>query len=313
MDTSAALTSFDIIFLIVVGLSALFALFRGFIRELLSIVTWISASSISVYALPMVSKSLAPYIESPIMAKVAAGIGIFVVVFILFSLFTKAVLELINSANLGALDKTLGLVFGMVRGVAILALVHMVMTQVMAPQKDNEAPEWFAKAKSRPLIEASSAMLAEVVPEYLKEINKPAPSVKGSQLVNKETLDALTNSMASGLSGKLLENSVVAELDRQDRQTLKTIAESLPSDKLLYYTAELRRRAPERQAAYLNTIITSFRNNHTEAGLIKMGLSTKKISDLQKSLAVIGSANKTAIGYDRKDRDALNNLLEQVQ
>ena len=131
MDQPLPLTTFDIIFIGVVGLSALLAFFRGVIRETFSLAAWVGAFVVAAMTLDVTTAWVERFIDAPRTAKAVAAVGVYIVSFIGISIVNAIITRsLLGSLHHGALDRSLGFAFGMVRGVFIFALTHLIASQV---------------------------------------------------------------------------------------------------------------------------------------------------------------------------------------
>src|SRR5262249_8979418 len=116
------ITWLDLLLLIIMLVSGVLAMIRGFFREVLSVVAWASAAG-ATYALydkllPIAEVNLGPGTG----AKVAVILGTFFVVLIIASLITARISNMVLDSRIGALDRTLGLVFGLGRGLLIVVV-----------------------------------------------------------------------------------------------------------------------------------------------------------------------------------------------
>ncbi len=118
----------DISIFLVVSLSVLIGIFRGFIREALSLVNWGLAIFASVYFHELAQSYLKNSIESPAVRSIAAFAAVFIVFIIIGSLLTHCVGFLVRKSGLGGTDRMLGLMFGFVRGVLVSAVLLAVMS-----------------------------------------------------------------------------------------------------------------------------------------------------------------------------------------
>ena len=123
----------------VVLISALLAMLRGFTREVLAIASWGAAAIAAIYLHPLLLPYVKPYISKDVVAMaVAAGI-VFFVTLIVVSLVTVRLSDAILDSKVGALDRSLGFVFGAVRGL-LLCVVAFVFFGWLVPDKSQ--PEW---------------------------------------------------------------------------------------------------------------------------------------------------------------------------
>ena len=131
------LSAVDWILLAVLGLSFLLGLWRGIVQEVLSLVGWVAAFYVSQMYAPMAAAWL-PMEGSSQMLRYAAGfVVVFVAVLVATVLVSWVVNKLISAVGLGPLDRLLGSLFGLMRGVVILLAVTVLVG--MTPMRDTEA------------------------------------------------------------------------------------------------------------------------------------------------------------------------------
>ncbi len=147
----------------VVLLSALFAFFRGFVRETLAIAGWVGAAFATIWLFPMAQPYAAQWIAIPWLADLLAGVAIFVVTLAILWLIIHMIVVRVKESPLNALDRSLGFLFGIARGLVLVALAYMVASQ--AAWQDEPAPDWVAEAKVRPVIDYSAGLIVALVPE----------------------------------------------------------------------------------------------------------------------------------------------------
>ena len=160
-------TAVDIVILAVLLISAVAAFARGFVHEVLSIGAWIGAGLATLYLFAPVQPYARDLIPIPLVADIATGVAIFIACLILLAVFTRMLSARVKDSALGALDRSLGLVFGVLRGALIVALAWLVM--VWALPDPAERPDWIREAKSRRIVAASAGFIARVLPGHVGE------------------------------------------------------------------------------------------------------------------------------------------------
>ena len=146
-------------------LSALFAFARGFVREALSIVAWLGAAAITVYGFAPVYGVAIQHLTTPLLADLVAGAGLFLVSLILLTIVTSMIAHRIHAGAMSSIDRTLGLIFGLLRGAVLVSLAWLVL-DISEPPGDR--PGWIKDAKSAPLLAQGAQMLRDVLPPELR-------------------------------------------------------------------------------------------------------------------------------------------------
>jgi membrane protein required for colicin V production len=131
----------DGIVLATVVISSLLAYARGLVREVMAIVGWIVAAIAAfvfapqvmplVKEIPVVGSILADSCELSIIASFAA---VFAIALLIMSFFTPLLSSLINKSMLGKLDQSLGFIFGVVRGIALIAIGFFAYNTVLSAE-----------------------------------------------------------------------------------------------------------------------------------------------------------------------------------
>jgi membrane protein required for colicin V production len=167
---------FSILDLVVIGIvlvSALLAAVRGFTREVLAIVAWVSAAAAAWFFHPSLLQYVKLHIANPSIALAVAIAAIFIITLIIVSIITVKISDLILDSRIGALDRTLGFVFGAARGF-LIAVVGWVF---LAWLVQGKMPEWAASAKTRPLLENFGNSMTALLPDnpdgLLKQLRPP--------------------------------------------------------------------------------------------------------------------------------------------
>ncbi|HXC28491.1 MAG TPA: CvpA family protein [Stellaceae bacterium] len=145
----------------VIGLSAIFAFARGFVREALSIVAWVGAGFITLYSYPTVEAMVEPMVHNPLLSGLAGIAGTFIVCLIVLTVLTGIIARTVRSSALSPIDRTLGFGFGLLRGAFILSLAYLMLDMV----QPNDRPQWLKDAKSAPYLEQGANLIRGFLPE----------------------------------------------------------------------------------------------------------------------------------------------------
>lgn len=169
----------DLAVLIVVAVSGLLAMLRGFTREILAIASWVAAAAAAYYFHPMALPYITPYVSKTEIALAGSVAAVFFIALIVVSLFTVKLSDVILDSKVGALDRTLGFVFGAVRGL-LLAIVAFVFYSWLVPEANQ--PVWVRNARTKPILQAGGEKLREYMPEDLDSIIAKIKAKKGAPI-----------------------------------------------------------------------------------------------------------------------------------
>ena len=156
----------DYIIIGVVIVSAIIGLFRGFLKEALSLATWIVAILVAKLFASSLAGVFADRIEAPIVRVVLAGGILFVGVLILGAVLNYIVSVLVDKTGLTGTDRTLGLVFGLARGVLINALVLVVAVGLLSKE---QLESWRSQSTFVPYLEQVVVWMRGLLPAELAE------------------------------------------------------------------------------------------------------------------------------------------------
>jgi len=107
--------------------SAMLAMVRGFSREVLSVVSWAAAAAAASFFYKPVLPYLKPYIDNEKIAMAASAGVVFVIALIVVSVITMKLADWIIDSRIGALDRTLGFLYGAARGILVVAVALAVL------------------------------------------------------------------------------------------------------------------------------------------------------------------------------------------
>lgn len=123
----------------IVAISGLISLIRGFVKEAMSLVIWVAAFVIAMTFSEAASVLLVNFIELASLRQLAAWGGLFVGTLLVGAVVNFLLGKLVTSTGLGGTDRTLGLVFGVFRGLLVVLAVVIALPKAIPVEQD---PWW---------------------------------------------------------------------------------------------------------------------------------------------------------------------------
>jgi membrane protein required for colicin V production len=165
----------DIFLIVVMLVSGLLAMVRGFMREILSIIAWATAAVVTLLSFSRLLPFAKQYFNNDIVASGVTVGGVFLATLIISSIFTVRLSDMVLDSKIGALDRTLGFLFGLGRGL-IIVVVAFVFFDWLVPDKSQ--PEAIRSARSRIVLRSTGEWLMSLLPEdpestILKRLKRP--------------------------------------------------------------------------------------------------------------------------------------------
>jgi membrane protein required for colicin V production len=169
------LTWFDFAALAVLGLSGVMAFARGLIREVFSIIAFIGAGIAAVFFHGMAQPLIERFTPlSGILAAFAAGLAIFLVVFVAITLITSTLAKTAHqSTEIGSFDRAAGLAFGILRGVVVVALFVLPVRQMQtgdANGANDPVLSAITGARTYPMYNSVAGVLEAVLPQARQRV-----------------------------------------------------------------------------------------------------------------------------------------------
>ena len=158
------LTAFDVGVGVLVLISAILAMVRGFVREVLSVASWAAAAAAAYFFYKPVVPLVQPYFESKTVGVIVSAAAIFFVALIVASYITMKISDFVIDSRIGAVDRALGFVFGAVRGLLLLVVAFLFFNWLV-----NPAPAWVTQAKTGPLLKSLGEQLMAALPPDAEE------------------------------------------------------------------------------------------------------------------------------------------------
>ncbi len=124
----------DLLILGVIALSALISLIRGFVKESISLLSWIAAGIVAFRYFSPMAELLEPYLADPTIRSMAAFASLFISTLIIGAIINFIMSQLVSKTGLSGTDKALGVVFGGARGVLIVTMVVLLASLTPMPE-----------------------------------------------------------------------------------------------------------------------------------------------------------------------------------
>jgi len=158
----AGLAGFDLFALLVLFVSGILALMRGFVREALTIAAFVAAALAALWSRPVFAGLLEGLVGSPLIANIIALAGVFILVYLAVSFVTSSLQPNAKAGeDVNVIDRSLGFIFGLVRGLVLVGLFVLVFRNTLP----GAQPEWLQGARIYPLANATATLLQRLAPE----------------------------------------------------------------------------------------------------------------------------------------------------
>lgn len=154
-------------------ISALLAMYRGLMREMLSILSWIVAAGTAFIAFKRAQESVGIEIgkqlglagnNGALVGAAIIAVAVFLVVLIVVELITTRVSDAILDTSVGMIDRLLGFVFGFLRGALIVVVAYMLVSEFFPEQTRNTA--WVQQSKTLPYIKGPGNWLKGMLTQH---------------------------------------------------------------------------------------------------------------------------------------------------
>jgi membrane protein required for colicin V production len=214
------ITWLDILLLSVMLISGILAMIRGFMREVLSIAAWGAAAIVTLLLYGKLLPIAKANISSDMVATAAVIGGVFLLTLLIVSIVTVRISDMILDSRIGALDRTLGFLFGLGRGLIIVVVAFVFFAWLVPATKQ---PEGVRNAKSRVVLENTGEWLQALLPQdmdnYLSQLLKkrkgdeqdpPSEAVPGQR----------SDAGSSEITGSVRQPAEYQRSDRTDMRQL---------------------------------------------------------------------------------------------
>lgn len=156
------LTTLDYIYVGVVVASTIWATIRGGVYETVATLSWVIAAFAARFVSPLFDRLLQMWFglsESTVATLVASYFVVFFVILMLVGFFNQRLREKIQNSMMKVTDRTLGIIFGIIRGIVVMGIVYWVALWYYS---DAPAlPRWVADSRTRPIMQLTAIKLDE--------------------------------------------------------------------------------------------------------------------------------------------------------
>jgi membrane protein required for colicin V production len=150
----------DLIIIGVIAISALISLVRGFVKESISLASWVLAGFIALRYFTPLAELLEPYIESPTIRTGSSFATLFVCSLIIGAIINFMASQLVTKTGLSGTDKSLGVVFGAARG--FLIVIILVLLAGLTPMPSES---WWQESAMIEYFASMAGWIKEVLPD----------------------------------------------------------------------------------------------------------------------------------------------------
>ena len=202
----------DLIVVTVILLSGIFALARGFVKEVFSIASWVGAVFATLYGFQPASALARQFIGAPLIADAVAGGTVFLLTLFVLSFISSFIANRVRGSAVGSVDRSLGFVFGLLRGFVLLSIAYLALSWALPP---DDQPKWVRAAKTMPLLERGAGLIADFAPaEFGRGTpdRRPLPDSRRGPASGQDLSNTTAPSPAGGLGYKVDERKEMERL-----------------------------------------------------------------------------------------------------
>ncbi|MBU6468463.1 MAG: CvpA family protein [Betaproteobacteria bacterium] len=125
----------DYVAMALIGLSTLFGLFRGMVKEVMGVAGWVCAFIAAKFLSPILAVYLTRWIDNPSFRLVSAYVGVFIVVLIVGAILASMLNFAVEKTGLSSLNRLLGASFGLIRGYLLFIVLIVLAGFTLLPQQ----------------------------------------------------------------------------------------------------------------------------------------------------------------------------------
>ena len=211
---------FDLLVILFILASAFFAFSRGFFQEIFSLFSWSGALLISYFY----SKYLIDYVDkilnNPTLSNLITYLVIFIVSLFLLSFISKKISGLIKYSSVGMIDRSLGFLFGVIRGYILLCLIFFGYNFFFK----EVYPKWLEKSKLSYILMKGSIELISIFDKDNQSINS----------IEEKIIEKSNSLFEKSIDSRLRRDKNDSRIDRgyneDDRNNLDQLIDNIQDD-----------------------------------------------------------------------------------
>lgn len=211
----STLTYLDAALLAVCAISGLLAMYRGFARELLSILSWIAAAGVGAWIF-FTKKDLSADVAAQTglpqqIALAVVALVIALIVLIVVHLITARISDAILDSRVGMIDRVLGFLFGVARGFILIVIPYMFYESFVTDEKAHFP--WVRDSISKPYIKSAGDTIRSILVQYAPSslTNPSAPKEAAPPGGQQGFLNGQRRFVALAIDGKVYYMSLARE------------------------------------------------------------------------------------------------------
>lgn len=168
------MTQFDILVLGLLAISAAIGFARGAVREVFALVALVVAAALAILGLPAFGPMVRGVVQPDWLGTVCALVAVFGVAFIALRLIGAGIARHVqNTQMLGFLDRSLGLLIGLGRGMIVLGALYLMFN---AATPEDLRPKWITGARTWPIASNMGRLLEGLAPQGLDVAGRLKPA-----------------------------------------------------------------------------------------------------------------------------------------
>jgi len=183
------LNFFDYILIGIVGLSVVLSLWRGFVREIISLIGLVAAFFAASRVSGQAGEFLGEWITNGTVADIAGFALVFVLIMLIVGIVGAIIRKLVDMADLTATDRTLGIFFGAARGLLLISLAFLIYTSYAKPDH-----KWLKESMLTPYAIQAGDMLGGIIPEgypFSRQGSAAKPVTKKKETLPEKLADRI--------------------------------------------------------------------------------------------------------------------------